>query len=64
MATHDLLALNSENSKDFDEAKEKFLEEMKKDENTYEPPTLADGFDYGFWAAVKILTGFKHEYER
>ena len=55
---------HSENSKDFDKAKEKFIDMMDKDENKYEPLTPGDAFDYGFWAAVNILTGFKHDYER
>lgn len=66
MAKHDLLALNTEASTDYEKAFAAFCEEMKEynkqgGEHIYDAEY---GFELGFWAAVRILTGYKAEYER
>jgi hypothetical protein len=68
-APHDLLALNSDSSKDYRKAREEFENFYNDESNMVEMSTdasdmLNTGFEYGFWAAAKILTGFKHEYDR
>jgi hypothetical protein len=68
MASHDLLVLNnsSDTSKTYIEARNHFVEEDMKeyvDRGSAEDYLLDTGFEYGFWAAVRILTGYKAEYE-
>jgi hypothetical protein len=64
MEKHDLLVLNnsSYDSKTFEAA----IEEFRKPENREfiidgedTPDSILDtGFEYGFWSAVKVLTGY------
>ena len=64
MEKHDLLVLNnaSYTSGTFNQALEAFANgDLKEYLNTgeTEDSLLQTGFEYGFWSAVSILTGFK-----
>jgi hypothetical protein len=69
MATHDLLTLNDESINDSDtyaEAFTNFLAEKSKweqegNEDIYDAEY---GFELGFWAATRILTGFTSKVDR
>lgn len=61
---HDLLVLNnsSYDSETYNEALKKFTESDLSDyldKNESEESLLETGFEYGFWAAVSVLTGYK-----
>lgn len=61
--THDLLVLNNTtyDSKTFSEALEAFKNsDMSEylDKGETEESLLETGFEYGFWSAVRILTGY------
>lgn len=61
---HDLLVLNSSGyeSETFNEALAKFatIETIDYiDKGNSEESLLETGFEYGFWAAVSALTGYK-----
>ena len=65
-ATHDLLVVNTEASKDFFNAITEFRNTWAKeyiDHGNSEELMLDVGFEYGFWAAARILTGFNAEGE-
>jgi hypothetical protein len=62
--THDLLVLNnsSYDSETFNAAMEAFKNQDMSDyldKNETENGLLEAGFEYGFWSAVSILTGYK-----
>jgi hypothetical protein len=64
MANHDLLVLNnsSYDSETFNAALEAFKEQDLSDyldKNETENGLLETGFEYGFWSAVSVLTGYK-----
>ncbi|NBU99932.1 MAG: hypothetical protein EBS31_00455 [Burkholderiaceae bacterium] len=63
MANHDLLVLNNTtyDSKTFMEALLAFKNNELSDyleKNESEEGLLETGFEYGFWSAVRILTGY------
>ena len=63
MANHDLLVLNnsSYDSETFNAALEAFKNQDMSDyldKNETENSLLETGFEYGFWSAVRILTGY------
>jgi|LauGreDrversion4_2_1035121.scaffolds.fasta_scaffold1331692_2 hypothetical protein len=64
MANHDLLVLNnsSYDSETFNAALEAFKNNDLSDyleKNETEESLLETGFEYGFWSAVSVLTGYK-----
>jgi len=64
MSKHDLLVLNntSYTSGTFNRALEEFQNSDRSDwldKGSSEEYMLDTGFEYGFWAAVRILTGFE-----
>ena len=63
MAKHDLLVVNnsSYDSKTFVAALEAFKKQDMSDyldRGNAEDYILETGFEYGFWSAVKVLTGY------
>jgi hypothetical protein len=65
MAPHDLLVLNTEKSSIYEKALEQFRMEKQEyfdvsGEDIYDDEY---GFELGFWKAVRILTGYKAEYD-
>lgn len=66
-ATHDLLIQNVDGSKTYNEAIEAFRKEGATDiiEGDDTPESILEiGFNYGYWSAVRQLTGFGNEYDR
>lgn len=64
-AKNDLLVLNTESSEDLNKALGTFLDEMEQSRKNNEEDIYDAqyGFTSGFWAATKILTGYKAEWE-
>jgi hypothetical protein len=60
---HDLLALNTEGSETYNLARKNFqnsdLREYMIDGEDTPDSILNTGFEYGYWAAVEDLTGYK-----
>lgn len=66
-AAHDLLIQNVDGSKTYNEAIEAFRKENATDMIDGEDTTqsiLDVGFSYGYWSAVRQLTGFGTEFDR